>query len=112
MSIMGVSSMGFVPAVYPKVRCSSVAIEGVRLGVGELHERRRRDDHPVVPGQSNGDGPHPAVLILRGVAGPDDGSREIARRLARVGVRHLLHGWKNRAPTRRTLPYTTTWREP
>lgn len=27
-------------------------------------------------------GPHPVVLILRGVAGPDDGYTEIARRLA------------------------------
>src|SRR6185503_17846832 len=32
-------------------------------------------------------GPHPAVLILRGVAGPEDGYTEIAER---------LHGWKIR----------------
>ena len=31
------------------------------------------------------DGPHPVVLILRGVAGPDDGYTEIARRLAEWG---------------------------
>src|SRR5204863_3407566 len=30
----------------------------------------------------DGDGPHPVVLILRGVAGPDDGYIDIARRLA------------------------------
>lgn len=34
----------------------------------------------------DGDGPHPAVLILRGVAGPDDGYTEIARRLAEWGA--------------------------
>ena len=42
------------------------------------------------------DGPHPAVLILRGVAGPDDGYTEIARRLAEWGYVALLHGWKVR----------------
>ena len=30
----------------------------------------------------DGHGPHPVVLILRGVAGPDDGYTEIAGRLA------------------------------
>ena len=44
----------------------------------------------------DGDGPHPAVLILRGVAGPDDGYTEIARRLAEWGYVTLLHGWKVR----------------
>ena len=43
-----------------------------------------------------GDGPHPTVLILRGVAGPDDGYTEIARRLAGWGYVALLHGWKVR----------------
>ena len=43
-----------------------------------------------------GDGPHPTVLILRGVAGPDDGYTEIARRLAEWGYVALLHGWKVR----------------
>jgi carboxymethylenebutenolidase len=38
-------------------------------------------------------GPHPVVLILRGVAGPDDGYTEIARRLAEWGYVALLHGW-------------------
>ena len=42
------------------------------------------------------DGPHPTVLILRGVAGPDDGYTEIARRLAGWGCVALLHGWKVR----------------
>jgi carboxymethylenebutenolidase len=42
------------------------------------------------------DGPYPAVLILRGVAGPDDGYIEIARRLAEWGYAALLHGWKIR----------------
>jgi carboxymethylenebutenolidase len=44
----------------------------------------------------DGDGPHPTVLILRGVAGPDDGYLEIARRLADWGYAALLHGWKIR----------------
>ena len=41
-------------------------------------------------------GPHPAVLILRGVAGPEDGYTEIAERLAGWGYLALLHGWKIR----------------
>src|SRR5262247_2653613 len=41
-------------------------------------------------------GPHPAVLILRGVAGPDDGYTEIALRLAGWGYAALMHGWKVR----------------
>jgi carboxymethylenebutenolidase len=41
-------------------------------------------------------GPHPAVLILRGVAGPEDGYTEIAERLAGWGCLALLHGWKIR----------------
>jgi carboxymethylenebutenolidase len=44
----------------------------------------------------DGEGPHPAVLILRGVAGPDDGYTEIARWLAEWGYVALLHGWKVR----------------
>jgi carboxymethylenebutenolidase len=44
----------------------------------------------------DGDGPHPTVVILRGVAGPDDGYIEIARRLAEWGYVALLHGWKVR----------------
>ena len=44
----------------------------------------------------DGDGPHPTVLILRGVAGPDDGYTEIARRLAEWGYVALMHGWKVR----------------
>jgi carboxymethylenebutenolidase len=43
-----------------------------------------------------GAGPHPTVLILRGVAGPDAGYLEIARRLAEWGYVALLHGWKIR----------------
>jgi carboxymethylenebutenolidase len=41
-------------------------------------------------------GPHPAILILRGVAGPEDGYAEIAERLAGWGYLALLHGWKIR----------------
>src|SRR5262249_50014831 len=41
-------------------------------------------------------GPHPVVLILRGVGGPDDGYTEIARRLAEWGYVALVHGWKVR----------------
>ena len=44
----------------------------------------------------DGEGPHPTVLILRGVAGPDDGYTEIASRLAGWGYVALLHGWKVR----------------
>jgi carboxymethylenebutenolidase len=44
----------------------------------------------------DGAGPHPAVLILRGVAGPDDGYTEIAQRLAGWGYVALVHGWKVR----------------
>jgi dienelactone hydrolase len=36
------------------------------------------------------------VLILRGVAGPDDGYTEIAARLAGWGYVALVHGWKVR----------------
>jgi carboxymethylenebutenolidase len=43
-----------------------------------------------------GQGPHPTVLILRGVAGPDDGYTEIAERLAGWGYVALVHGWKVR----------------
>ena len=52
-----------------------------------------------------GDGPHPVVLILRGVAGPDDGYTEIARRLAEWGYVALVHGWKVRGadPTDETV---------
>jgi carboxymethylenebutenolidase len=41
-------------------------------------------------------GPHPAVLILRGVAGPEDGYTEIADRIAGWGYLAFLHGWKIR----------------
>jgi carboxymethylenebutenolidase len=44
----------------------------------------------------NHPGPHPVVLILRGVAGPDDGYTEIAQRLAEWGYVALVHGWKVR----------------
>ena len=44
----------------------------------------------------SGVGPHPTVLILRGVAGPDDGYTEIAERLAGWGYAALMHGWKVR----------------
>ena len=49
----------------------------------------------------DGDGPHPTVLILRGVAGPDAGYTQIARRLAEWGYVALLHacrqdGWASR----------------
>src|SRR2546430_10034860 len=42
------------------------------------------------------DGLHPAVLILRGVAGPDGGYAEITQRLAEWGYVALMHGWKIR----------------
>ena len=43
-----------------------------------------------------GPGTHPAVLILRGVAGPEDGYIEIADRIASWGCLAFLHGWKVR----------------
>ena len=57
------------------------------------------DGETVIPSYvatPEGDGPHPTVLILRGVAGPDDGYTEIARRLAEWGYAAVLHGWKVR----------------
>lgn len=44
----------------------------------------------------DGPGAHPAVLILRGVAGPQDGYIEIADRLADWGYLAFVHGWKIR----------------
>src|SRR2546425_11445577 len=41
-------------------------------------------------------GPHPVVLILRGVAGPDDGYTAVARRRAGWGYVALENGWKVR----------------
>lgn len=43
-----------------------------------------------------GCGMPPAVLILRGVAGPDDGYVEIADRFAGAGYAVLVHGWQVR----------------
>jgi carboxymethylenebutenolidase len=57
------------------------------------------DGQTAIPGYlatPDGDGPYPTVLILRGVAGPEDGYTEIARRLAQWGYVALLHGWKVR----------------
>jgi carboxymethylenebutenolidase len=51
-----------------------------------------------------GRGPHPVVLILRGVAGPDDGYTEIAQRLAEWGYVALVHGWKVRGTDPRDEP--------
>jgi carboxymethylenebutenolidase len=51
---------------------------------------------PAYVAAPEGPGPHPAVLILRGVAGPEDGYTEIAERLAGWGYLALLHGWKIR----------------
>lgn len=44
----------------------------------------------------DGPGPHPAILILRGVAGPAVGYIEISQRLAQWGCLAFLHGWKVR----------------
>ena len=51
---------------------------------------------PAYLAAPEGPGPHPAVLILRGVAGPEDGYTEIVERLAGWGYLALLHGWKIR----------------
>ena len=67
--------------------------------------RTERTSYPSTDGATSipayiaapeGPGPHPAVLILRGVAGPEDGYTEIAERLAGWGYLALLHGWKIR----------------
>lgn len=47
----------------------------------------------VVPA---GGGRPPAVLVLRGVAGPDDGYVEIACRFADAGFAVLVHAWQVR----------------
>src|SRR5256712_3636160 len=65
-------------------------------GVGDVHERGRGDERSIVPGHPRTPRAHPVVLILRGVAGPDDGYTEIARGLAEWGYVALLHGWKVR----------------
>ncbi len=51
-------------------------------------------------------GPHPAILILRGVAGPEDGYTEIADRLAGWGYLAFLHGWKVRGDDPPDAPIT------
>ncbi len=57
------------------------------------------DGATAIPGYlalpAGGD-PCPTALILRGVAGPDDGYTEIALRLADWGYAALVHGWKMR----------------
>jgi carboxymethylenebutenolidase len=69
----------------------TVRLEGVTYTSGD-----GETNIPSYLATPDGDGPHPAVLILRGVAGPDDGYTEIARRLAEWGYLALLHGWKVR----------------
>jgi carboxymethylenebutenolidase len=69
----------------------TVSLEPVTYASGD-----GETDIPSYIATPAGQGPHPAVLILRGVAGPDDGYIEIARRLADWGYVALLHGWKIR----------------
>ena len=69
----------------------TVRLESVAYTSGD-----RETSIPSYLATPDGDGPHPTVLILRGVAGPDDGYTEIARRLAEWGYVALLHGWKVR----------------
>ena len=59
----------------------------------------------------NRDGRHPAVLILRGVAGPDDGYTEIALRLAEWGYVARYTAGRFAGPTRPTGPCTPICRE-
>jgi carboxymethylenebutenolidase len=73
-----------------------VAIQSVRLTSVSYTSGDGATTIPSYLASPDGDGPHPAVLILRGVAGPDDGYTEIARRLAEWGYVTLLHGWKVR----------------
>src|SRR4030095_10512572 len=92
---MAATSWG-CPAVYPTLRCSPMAIERVRLSSVSYTSGDGATTIPSYLASPDGPGPHPAVLILRGVAGPDDGYTEIARRLAEWGYVTLLHGWKVR----------------
>src|SRR4029450_12507538 len=94
MSIMAATSLG-CPAVYPTLRCSPMAIERVRLASVSYTSGDGATTIPSYLASPDGHGRHPAVLILRGVAGPDDGYTEIARRLAEWGYT-LVHGWKIR----------------
>jgi carboxymethylenebutenolidase len=73
-----------------------VAIERVRLSSVSYTSGDGATTVPSYLATPDGNGPHPAVLILRGVAGPDDGYTEIARRLAEWGYVTLVHGWKIR----------------
>jgi carboxymethylenebutenolidase len=57
------------------------------------------DDTTAIPGhvaRPDGPGARPAILILRGVAGPEDGYTEIACQVAAWGYVGILHGWKIR----------------
>jgi carboxymethylenebutenolidase len=69
----------------------TVGLESVTFTSGDGETRV-----PSYLATPNRPGPHPVVLILRGVAGPDDGYTEIARRLAEWGYVALVHGWKVR----------------
>jgi carboxymethylenebutenolidase len=73
-----------------------MAIERVRLASVSYTSGDGATTIPSYLASPDGHGPHPAVLILRGVAGPDDGYTEIARRLAEWGYVTLVHGWKIR----------------
>jgi len=73
-----------------------MAIQGVRLASVSYTSGDGATTVPSYLAEPEGQGPHPAVLILRGVAGPDDGYTEIARRLAEWGYIALVHGWKIR----------------
>lgn len=68
----------------------------VRLSTVTYTSGDGRTEIPSYLATPDGDGPHPVVLILRGVAGPDDGYTEIARRLGEWGYAAVLHGWKIR----------------
>src|SRR5262245_15150793 len=85
------SAAGLSVCVPRKVAVMSVRLESVTFTSGDGVTRV-----PSYLATPDGDGPHPVVLILRGVAGPDDGYTEIARRLAERGYVALVHGWKVR----------------
>src|SRR5437899_9908040 len=66
----------------PADRLARAGVMTVRLASMSYTSRDGATTIPSYLARPNGDGPHPAVLILRGVAGPDDGYTEIARRSA------------------------------
>ena len=101
-----------VPATHRPVHHSGRrSVMSVRLESVTFTSRDGVTNVPSYLATPDGQGPHPVVLILRGVAGPDDGYTEIARRLAEWGYVALYTAGRCAVPTRRTGPCTPICRE-